>query len=299
MHGSHFLNEEYQISASRLDNISKRKSVKSKNSDRLESEEEKGEKDQLWKIVKNFFKIVFALFLLIKGLIGSLRSSNISKLSVATQFIASYVTPKFLMFKRSFVLGRADISSSSVHRIVEVSPSPLHLIIALSGLDEAKRIMKRDSAAQLITPIIKIRNSTILEKIHIINNSTSIFEILAFSWCESYKKNKIYPTKLIITGPAKISSCVMGRYRWALKIPKEIISFQKVNGSELLPNFSDCGKGRRDPFDCNEKGREAIRSEYSEMCPEMAPILLACNNRIRLEKALAYKPKWAYNRKSK
>ena len=305
MHGIHFLNEEYQISANRLSK-SKQKCIENSCYNRSEPETEplppKLVKVRSWRVFKNSCKIIFALFLLAKGIIGSIRPFNTLKFSAATQLIASYFTPKFLMFKRSFVIGKAEVSktSSRVSRIIEIVPTPLHLIIALSGLEEAKQILKRDSAAQLITPnsnISSVHNSTILRKIHLDPNSTTIFESLAFSWCESFKKNKIYPTKLIIIGPAKISSCVMGGYRWALKIPKEIISFRIVNETGISPNFSDCSQDRQDPFDCDTKGREDIRSKYSKMCPDLAPILLACNNHITLEKALAYKPKWAANNK--
>ena len=307
MHGIHFLNEEYQISANRLSK-SNQNCIENSCPNRLQPETEplplKVVKVRSWRVFKNSCKIIFALFVLAKGIVGSIRPFNNLKFSTATQLIASYVTPKFLMFKRSFVMGmgKAEVSktSSRVSRIIEIVPTPLHLIIALSGLEEAKQILKRDSASQLITPysnISTVYNSTILRKIHLNTNSTTIFESLAFSWCESFKKNKIYPTKLIIIGPAKISSCVMGGYRWALKIPKEIISFRIVNSTEISPNFTDCSQDRQDPFDCGTKGREDIRSKYSKMCPDLAPILLACNNHITLEKALAYKPKWAANNK--
>lgn len=299
MHGSHFLNEEYQISASRL-STSKKNSCENLNPNRsdeaVESLAHKQEKNRLWQELKTFCKIIAFLSLLI----GSFAPTKFLNLAV----IVSHATPKFLMFKRSFVTGRTDVSTASPSdsRIIEITPAPLHLIIALSSLDEAKRIMKTDAAAQLITPNRNISsadyNFTANGKIHLDINSTSIFESLAFSWCEAFRKNMIYPTKLIVTGPAKISKCVMGRYRWALKFPKELISFREVNGTtEIYPNFSDCSKHRQDLFDCNTKDREEIRFKYSQMCPDMEPILMACSNRFALEKALAYKPKWNNKKK--
>lgn len=306
MHGIHFLNEENHISANRLSNSKQRRTENNlcRNHDRSEPKTEplptEVIKVRLWLGFKILCKIIFALFLLEKGILASIRSFNNSKLSLATQLIASYVTPKFLMFKRSSVIGKTDNSKIS-SPIIEISPTPLHLIVALSDLEEATGILKRDAAAQLITPNsnISVYNSTILRKMHLDTNSTTIFESLVFSWCESFKKNKIYPNKLIITGPAKISSCVMGEYRWALKIPRQMISFRIVNGTGISPNFSDCSQDRQDPFDCGAKGREYVRSKYSQMCPDLAPILLACKNHIALEKALAYKPKWAKNKKAK
>lgn len=305
MHGSHLLTEEYQISASRLD--PPRKSSDNFNFCRSKMKAESSPKCKqggIWQFIKDCSKIIFALVVIVKGISRSIGPSNTLKLYAGTQVIISYIAPKLFMFKRSFVIGKVDNNKSvkSVPKIIEIFPAPLHLVIALNGLEEGKKILKKDAAALLITPNRNIStelNSTDRSKLYLDTNSTTIFESLAFSWCEAFKKNKRYPTRLIVTGPARISSCVLGQYQWALKIPKEIISFRAVNSSEISPNFSECPADRKDIFDCRSKDREDIRFKYSQMCPDLTPFLLACSNRVTLERALAYKPRWADNKKGK
>lgn len=301
MHGSHLLNDEYQISASRLD--SSRKS--SKSFSHYESDEKiksSASKRSFRHSLKNMLKVILAMLVVAKGIISSIGHTNRIKLYSGSHKIISYVAPKLLMFKRSSLVAKTDATTSPPpqQRIIEIIPAPLHLIIALSGLDEAKKIMKKDAAAQLITLNPKVPasfNSTLHGKVHLNLNSTTVFESLVFSWCETFKRNKRYPTRLIVTGPESAASCVLGRYRWALKIPKEAISFRPVNSTQIFLNSTECSQDRKDPFDCLAKNREDIRLAYSNMCPDLSPILLACSNRIALERALAYKPRWAQNKK--
>lgn len=303
MHGSHLLNDEYQITASRL--TPARKS--SDNFKYYDSDEKIGSsapRRGFWQDLKNMCKIILAIILLAKGIISSIGPTNRIKLYTGSHKFISYIAPKLLMFKRSFIVPKMDVMKSSPPqpRIIEIFPAPLHLILALSGLDEAKKIMKKDAAAQLITPNPNIPagfNSSLHGKVHVDLNSTSVFESLAFSWCEAFKRNKRYPTRLIVTGPESAASCVLGRYRWALKIPEEVISFRAVNSTQVFLNASECSQDRKDPFDCKSKDREEIRFAYSQICPDLSPMLLACANRITLERALAYKPRWADNKKEK
>lgn len=310
MHGSHYLNDEYKISASRLDPLTKsstedysfcRSKSKSFSSPAYEDIRFK-------RFLKRIFSAMLALILLIiVGIFKYLSSANTLKLLIGSQRLISYITPQFLMFKRSIIQPDIRMRSFSVKptKIIEILPVPLHLVIALNlnYLDEASEILKIDKSAHLIIPTVDNTmklNFLMNERIHFQPNATSLFETLAFSWCQLCFQKQKYPTKLSVIGPSKASACVLNRYRWALKIPKSFISYHTTNvhintanNSTSEASFSDCSA---DPFDCLTTDREEIRLKFSKMCPDMSPILLACNNRITLERALSYNPPWALNK---
>ena len=188
---------------------------------------------------------------------------------------------------------------------MEILPVPLHLVIALNfnNLDEALGILKIDKSAHLMIPTVDntMKLSFLVnEAIHVQSNATSLFETLAFSWCQLYFEKQKYPTKLTVTGLSKTSRYVLNRYRWALKIPKSIISYHATNVDINTANNSTSETGfsdfSADPFDCKTPGREEIRFKFSKMCPDMSSILLACKNLITLERALSYNPPWSLNK---
>lgn len=209
--------------------------------------------------------------------------------------ILAYLSPRLLMVKRSFI--PADVN-------VRIIPNPFHLVLALGSLDEAEHILIKDPAAQLIVPRHQQQhemtfNSTFSDRIWLERNSTTIFESLAYSLCDTYVRTKRYPTKLTVTGKSKISNCILGRYRKAFKFLKEMISFRATNSSRFSNHISECSSDNNDYFDCKGLSPHSSRQRYSQLCPDLAPILLACGNRVALERALEHKPPWAQQIKKK
>lgn len=267
MHGSHFLKDEYEISSSRTG-----PPKKSTESFKFPSSKTKGKsspaakKLSFWIILS---RTILAVTLLVLGLIRSIGVPRLIKsVAISQVLIAAYIIPNLMIFKRSPNINQ---------KIMEILPTPFNLIISF---DDSK-------------------NETIYENIpitYLINHSNfslSLFEGIAFSWCDSYLKNKRYPTKLTIVASSQVKSCVMGQYRWSLKLPKSLIDFQASNSTSN--NFT-CPMKQKDPFDCEKKDLEGTRLKYSQLCPDMSPILLACTNRIALEKAISYNPPWSSNK---
>ena len=244
-----------------------------------------------WSWFKTLSTAMAAFTLLIFGMIRSIGPSNMLKLCTGSQLIISYIVPQLMISKRGAVSG--GILTVPVPPIIEIFPTPLHLIVTFGDSTYETELERIDNSVTQITNRIHLFNGTVMP----FNlNSSTVFETLAFSLCESFAKNRRYPTKVLVIGPPKSSSCVLGKYRWALKIPKEIISFRPMdNGSEhIYGNFSvTCSETKSDPFDCDTPNRQGIRIRVSQMCPEMSPFLLACINRNRLERALAYNPPWS------
>ena len=301
MHGSHFLNDEYKISATRL--IPPKNSCENFNFARSKMKAKSSpmsKRTRLWRGLRRLLTATVTIGLLVLGVFKSVGPRNISRIYGNIKVIAAYIAPRLLMMKRSLIPNLGELSRPPrPPKIMEILSPPLHLIIALGNLDEAKKLLQKDATAHLITPNHQSNNHTFnsSSRIHFDNSSASIFESMTFSICKIYRKQKQYPTKLSVTGSVDAGTCVVGRYRWALKIPKHGISFHSSNYS-LPSNFTKCSNHRNDPFDCNHaKIREDVRLRYSQLCPDLSPFLLACTNRLALERALAYTPPWFNNEK--
>lgn len=262
MHGSHFQKDECEISSSRTGPPKKSTESFKYPSSKSEGESSPAAKKLCYWYVLNRLMFTVALFIL--GLVRYIGLTRLFKAVAIAQVLIAYDIPNLMIMKRSPNINQ---------KIMEILPTPLNLVISF---DDSK-------------------NVTIYEDIpvtHVINynSSLSLFEGIAFSWCDSYLKNKRYPTKLTIVASSQVKPCVMRQYRWTLKLPKSLINFQSTNTTS---NNLTCPMKQKDIFDCVNKDREGIRLKYSQMCPDMSPILLACTNRIALEKALSYKPPWS------
>ena len=281
MHGSHFHRNEYEISSNCLG-----PSIDSTESFKFPRSKKKGEGSPAAKNIgfwKLFSTACFTVTLLTVGLIRSIGPANTIKAIAVSQVFIAYLSPKLLIAKRSVNPNNNEDSHNIItpQKIMELLPKPLHLIITFDDSEKFKKSFENVSIADVINPLAK----------HSLDNNTlTLFESIAFSWCDSYVKNKRYPTKLTIVASSQVKPCVLGQYRWSMKFPKSLIDFQKTNSSSVQLT---CPETRKDPFDCSSKNREEIRLKYSQLCPDMAPVLLACNNRITLERALSFKPPWA------
>lgn len=266
MHGSLFLKDEHEISSNRTG-----PPTKSIESFKFPSNKSKGESSSAaktlsyWKILN---RIILTVTLITIGLVKTIGVTRIIKAVAISQVLIAYITPNLMIIKRS-------PNNSQKVKILEILPAPFNLIVSFDDF----------------------KNKTIYENIqitHLIhhNYSLSLFEGIVFSWCDSYLKNKRYPTNVTIVASSQVKSCVMGQYRWSLKLPKSLINFQSTSANSTR-NTLTCPKKNKDAFDCGNKDRDHIRLKYSKLCPDMSPILLACTNRIALEKALSYKPPWS------
>lgn len=267
MHGSHFLKDEYEISSSRRASGSPKQS--NVTSSKFPSSKFKGESSPAAKKLNLFTilsRILLTCGLIIVGLLKSIEMPRLIKMVAISQALIYSFAPNLMITKRS---------PNNSEKIMEILPAPLNLIISFDNPNNLTSTKEKD-------PITHVINQ---------NNITNLFEGIAFSWCDSYVKNKRYPTKLTIVAPSQVKSCIMGQYRWSLKIPSSLINFNSTN-----TNFNNLTCSKNDPFDCgngNKEDREEIRLKYSKKCPEMAPILLACTNRMAMERASSYKPSWS------
>lgn len=283
MHGSHFLSKEYEISSSRLGS-----STESTERFKFARSKKRGESSpaskriSFWRI---FSTTLFTFILITVGIIRSFGSANILKAITVSQIFLAYIAPKFMIMKRSLTApNNGDFKSNADNeRIMEILPAPLNLILVFNNSrEEIKRRYKNNPITHVINPFqnLDLRNA---------NNTMNLFESISFSWCDSYRMHKRYPTKLTIIAPYEIKSCIIGQYRWALKFPRSLIDFQQFN---LTSNNLSCPENKNDPFDCASNGREIIRMKYSKLCPQMSELFLACNNRFNLELALSFRPPW-------
>lgn len=295
MHGSHFLSPEYEISASRLEAPTKSCNSFGFERSKGKSESSPASKHNNWSLRKKLSTAFVTIILIIFGMIRSFGPSNMLKLYTGSQLIVAYIAPKLMKVKRGLNIGDRKLPADTVRPIIEIIPIPLHLIIALDGSDrEIETVRSKDIASQIIIPTNHSFTYILLNntEVSMNYNATSIFEALTFSLCESYLRNYRNPTKITIVGSSRAASCSLGRYRWALKIPREIISFRIVNGNKTS-NFASCPKIKKDPFDCNTPNREKDRLRISQACPKLYPFLTACKDRSTLERALAHTPSWA------
>lgn len=278
MHGNHFLRDEYEISTGRLE-LSPKESTESFKFPRAKKKGASSPAAKRLGFWRLFTTALITSVLLTVGLIRSIGPANLIKAATVSQVFIAYITPRLMITKRSSTtITNSHSDPSSPGKIVEILPAPLNLVLNLDESAKSENLIKNDPITHVIKPL-----ST--------NNTINLFESMAFSWCDTYLKNKRYPTKLTIIASSKVKKCLIGQYRWALKIPKSLIIFRDTNTSSAF-NLT-CPQNQKDPFDCTSKGRETFRMKYSQKCPDMAPILLACNNRVTLERALAYKPPWA------
>jgi hypothetical protein len=294
MHGSHHLDEEYKISASRLE--SHRASFEAsrgffRSSSGLPSESSSASKSARFKsYLKRICVAILTTLLITLGLVRSIGPQNIIK-SCAFLAVFSLSLPKTWIVKRNDPLVNQP-------KLLEISsPLPYDLVIALN--DNLYNVSSVLSNVPSSSPFIIATTSTNVSGRHLLNDSTSVFESIAFSWCQSYQIHKRYPRKLIIAGPSNIAACALGSHRWAMKIPQSKISFHatSLNSSSPLYNSTFCSNDHRsDPFDCTENNarRMDIRHKYSQLCPDLSPILLACSGKAAMNRAIAYIPPW-YN----
>lgn len=298
MHGTDLLLSEYEISASRLEDP--KNLCESFEFKRIQKESMSSSASNNQVTLRRLSKTIFlSVTLLCFGLIRSFGGvTNILKICYSSQVAFAYIVPKLLMIKRGLTKSERNSQVESIiPPILEVLSVPLQLVIGLGDLNESElgTILNSDFITYFITPSRDFNSTVFQNSTRILkdNNSATIFESLAFSICEAYHQYKRYPNKIIVAGSKKISPCVLGQYRWALKIPNEIISFHSTNSSDSIPSgLCSCPVIENDPFDCNTPERAKIRSKFSSMCPGLAIYLMACNNLLTIKKALNYAPEW-------
>lgn len=291
MHGSHFHSPESEISNSRLGPPIK--SCESFGFKRCKGKSESSPtaKAHKWFLGRILGTAVLTVLLMVVGFFRTFGPSSMIKIYAATNLIVAYLAPKLMIAKRGLTSGEWILTNSKIPPIIEILPIPLHLIIALGSI-EGSDLAKIGNFTNTLSQVIAQNRSNLMNNTNVFlnSNATTVFESLVFGLCHSNLKNHRNPTKITVIGSSKAAPCVLGKYRWALKIPRELISFQ-INSNSSTSQV--CPSIKRDPFDCKNIGREHVRKWYSEKCPELAPFLKACNNREDLGRALSHQPSWA------